>query len=82
MVRDFSEGASAEVICAQTVRALWRVGVRHVRDFSEGASAEVICAQTVRALWRVGVRHVYISNLPIAGAPRILKAIIDHASRT
>ncbi len=53
-----------------------------VRDFSEGASAEVICAQTVRALWRVGVRHVYISNLPIAGAPRILKAIIDHASRT
>ncbi len=51
------------------------------REFSEGASAEVVCARTVRALRSVGVRHVYISNLPIAGAPRVLQTIAEHASR-
>ena len=51
------------------------------REFSEGASAELICARTIRALWNVGVRHVYISNLPIAGGPGVLKTTADHASR-
>ena len=51
-----------------------------VREFADGASAEVICARTVRALWSAGLQHVYISNLPIAGAPRILETIVEHAS--
>ena len=45
------------------------------REFAAGASADVICARTIRALRQVGVRHVYISNLPVGEAPRLLQTV-------
>jgi hypothetical protein len=46
-------------------------------EFAAGATAEEVCARTIRALTNVGARHFYISNLPIAGAPHVLAAILE-----
>lgn len=49
------------------------------REFESGVSAEEICARTIRALLDAGVRHVYVSNLPIGRAQRVLGAILEKA---
>jgi hypothetical protein len=46
------------------------------REFAAGATPEDVCARTIRALFNAGARHVYISNLPIARAQRVLTGIM------
>jgi 5,10-methylenetetrahydrofolate reductase len=46
------------------------------REFAAGATPEDVCARTIRALFDAGARHVYISNLPIARAQRVLSAVM------
>lgn len=46
-----------------------------MRDFGEGAPPEEVCARTLRALRERGVEKVYLSNLDLRRAPRILARI-------
>lgn len=45
------------------------------REFEEGASPEEVCARTIRALAERGVDKVYVSNLALPGAARVLREI-------
>jgi hypothetical protein len=45
------------------------------REFGAGASPEEVCARTLRALRERGVEKVYLSNLELRGAPRVLARI-------
>jgi 5,10-methylenetetrahydrofolate reductase len=49
-------------------------------DFASGMSAVDVCARTVRALAGAGARHVYISNLPVGNAQRVLASIMEKAA--
>lgn len=46
-----------------------------VREFEAGADAEEICARTIRALGERGVERVYVSNLPLPGAARVMRGV-------
>ena len=46
-------------------------------EFAAGMTPTAICARTVHALRQVGVRHVYVSNLPVGRAPRVLREILN-----
>lgn len=46
-------------------------------EFGTGATADVVCARTLKALQSAGVRHVYISNLPLGRAHRVLERLAD-----
>jgi hypothetical protein len=46
-----------------------------IREFEEGASPEEICARTIRALGARGVRRVYVSNLALPGAARVMREV-------
>jgi hypothetical protein len=46
-----------------------------IREFEEGASPEEICARTIRALEERGVRRVYVSNLALPGAARVMREV-------
>jgi hypothetical protein len=46
-----------------------------VREFEEGADAQDICARTIRALEERGVNRVYVANLPIPGAARVMREV-------
>ena len=52
------------------------------KEFAEGAKPEDVCARTIRALISAGVKHVYISNLPIARARRVLADIMQRVEVT
>jgi 5,10-methylenetetrahydrofolate reductase len=46
------------------------------REFDAGATPEDVCARTIQALLNAGARHLYISNLPIGRAQRVLSDIM------
>lgn len=46
-------------------------------EFRAGRRPEEICAQTILALRTLGIHHVYVSNLPLARAPEILRRIAN-----
>ena len=46
-----------------------------VAEFEAGATPEQVCARTIRSLRDLGVEDIYLSNLPVAGARRILREI-------
>jgi hypothetical protein len=46
-----------------------------IREFEEGASPEEICARTIRALEERGVRRIYVSNLALPGAARVMREV-------
>lgn len=46
-----------------------------IREFDEGASPEEICARTIRALDERGVSRVYVSNLALPGAARVMREV-------
>ena len=50
------------------------------REFASGATAEEVCARTIRALLDLDARHVYVSNLPVGRAARILSAIMERVA--
>ena len=49
-------------------------------DFAGGATAPEVCGLTVRALWNLGIHNIYISNLPVYGAPAVLKEVLRLAA--
>lgn len=49
------------------------------REFAQGATAAEICRRTVHALRARGVRHLYISNLPVERARRLLSNVLHDA---
>jgi hypothetical protein len=46
-----------------------------IREFAEGAGPEEVCARTIRALERRGVDKVYVSNLALPGAGRVMRDV-------
>ena len=51
-----------------------------VEDFARGATAPEVCNLTVSALWNLGIRNIYISHLPVYGAPVLLKEVLRLAT--